>query len=77
MDYKNNCTFKVLPRDLPPIRVQDFHVNGEGRSLVVLLSSNLKSAVSISVATETVSITVFSFSAATRNWYDVRHSVLQ
>ena len=67
----------VLPLALLLIREQDVHVNGDGLNLVVLLSSNLKSAVSLSAATETVSITVFSCSTATRNWYDVRHEELQ
>ena len=62
---------------LPFIREQDVHINGDGLNLVVLLSSNLKSSESVSDATKTVSITVFSSSSATRNWYDVRHIELQ
>ena len=51
-------------------------MNVERRNLVVLLSSNLKSAASVKAATETVSITVFSSSTATRNWNEVRHEEL-
>ena len=66
-----------FPTVLPLIWEQDVHVNGDGLNLVVLLSSNLKSEVSLSAATETVSITIFSSSEATKNWYDVRHEELQ
>ena len=65
--------FRLLPTALPLIWEQDVHVNGDGLNLVVLLSSNLKSEVSVEAATEIVSITVLSSSEATRNWYDVRH----
>ena len=51
-------------------------MNGDGLNLVVLLISNLKSEVSVEAATETVSITDFSSSEATKNWYDVRHEKL-
>ena len=57
----------VLPVALPLIREQDVHVNGDGLNLVVLLSNKLKSAVSVRAATDTVSITFFSSSEATRN----------
>ena len=50
---------------------------GDGRNLDVLLNSTMKFVLAVSEVIIALSITVFSLSEATRNWYDVRQEELQ